>query len=255
MRSHTRAYWTPKAGNVESEYQDAFAFESWDDGYSSEKHQRFVIADGATEAIYSGPWAKALVDSWYQGRLDLAEGHSEVLDQLAAQWQTGLPVASRPWWAEEKIESGSFSTLAGLAITEKDDGLQWEFQAVGDSCLFIVQFGELVFCGPLKESSQFSSSPYLVGTQKVHNENLAREVVTEKGMLSSRDDLSFFLMTDAIACWFMKSLESGESLSILERISDGPDDQSAFLTSIDRIRDEGGMRNDDVTMLSITVIS
>jgi hypothetical protein len=254
MRTHTRAYWTPKAGNEESEYQDAFAFESWDEGYSNETHQRFVVADGATEAIYSGPWARALAENWYQRRLDLADGHEETLDQLAAQWQADLPVISRPWWAEEKIESGSFSTLAGLALTEKGGGIQWEFQAVGDSCLFIVQLGKLIFCGPIKESSQFSSSPYLVGTQKIHNKNLAREIVIENGILDSRDDLNFFLMTDAIACWFMKCLESGESPSILERISDGPDEQSVFLASIDRIRDEGGMRNDDVTLLSVSVI-
>src|SRR6266513_307758 len=64
-----------------------------------------------------------------------------------------------PWYAEEKMRSGAFSSLAGLtlhgpAAEETGDGAggAWESFAVGDSCLFQVRADELIVAFPLGSS-------------------------------------------------------------------------------------------------------
>ena len=56
-----RTAWQPKAGHRPEEYEDAFAVSS------PRLPFRAAIADGATESIFSGGWARALVDAFVSG--------------------------------------------------------------------------------------------------------------------------------------------------------------------------------------------
>ncbi len=66
------------------------------------------------------------------------------------------------------------------------------------------------------------------------------------------DDV-FFLMTDALACWFFKERERGNQPWTLLRDLDtcGPISFEKFVTDV---RAEGRMKNDDVTLVRIDVL-
>ena len=64
MHVFSRAYWMPKAGNSEAEYEDSF-WPRFLDGESN--NFRFAVADGATEASFSGIWARQIVRAFGKG--------------------------------------------------------------------------------------------------------------------------------------------------------------------------------------------
>ena len=58
----------------------------------------------------------------------------------------------------------------------------------------------------------------------------------------------FYLMTDAIASWFLRSVEDGARPSaLLDPVDEGED----FERWIESLRESGAMRNDDVTVLRV----
>ena len=62
MRVHYAAYWLPKEGSREDEYEDAFAPAQAADDAPSEF--LCAVADGATETSFSGLWAQLLVEAY-----------------------------------------------------------------------------------------------------------------------------------------------------------------------------------------------
>jgi len=66
----------------------------------------------------------------------------------------------------------------------------------------------------------------------------------------------FFLMTDAMAAWFLSLYEEGarpwENLDVC--LSNGQN-HTAFITLVDELRETRALRNDDLTLISIDVIN
>lgn len=254
MKTHTKVFTTAKAGNSETENQDSFAHPVGEDGYCSEQTQRFAVADGATEAIFSGVWASLLTAAWSDGQLSFENAdYTDSLASLGATWLATVPTQSMPWWAEEKLASGAFSTLAGLLITQ--DGTspaKWRFSAVGDSCLFLIRANQVIVKCPLSESAQFSSSPYLIGSSKSQHNSIGDHLFFLDGELTAGDEL--ILATDAISCWFMYQLEQGAKPSELLVFREHANSDLAFLEFVEGARAEQHMRNDDVTFMSILIL-
>ena len=73
---------------------------------------------------------------------------------IEAAWLTPLP-----WYAEEKAASGAFASLLGLEIFKKANGgpspYAWRAVAVGDSCLFQVEAGQVSKAWPIGNSAEF----------------------------------------------------------------------------------------------------
>src|SRR5437867_3316654 len=90
---------TQKAGNAESEYEDAF----WRPrSMLGGPDIRTAVADGATDAVYSGLWARLLVKAY--GKRSMRSETIEVhLAEAAHVWER-IVQRSRPlpWYAEEK---------------------------------------------------------------------------------------------------------------------------------------------------------
>ena len=250
METHTRVYTTHKLGNQCAENQDAFCIPSTDEGYCALAEQRFAVCDGATEAMFSGPWARALAEAWVAGALDFGPEVDSKLDQLSQSWALELPDTSSSWWAEEKQQAGAFTTILGLRLTHSEGKSRWALSAVGDSCLFLIRQNALVFAGPLTRSEEFESSPYLLATSRSKNRNLLGELHTSEGELLKNDEL--VLATDALSCWLLKQFEVGKKHSDLLNFEEQEDKQRAFLDFVARAR-ESGMKNDDVTLMSIMV--
>jgi hypothetical protein len=154
-----------------------------------------------------------------------------------------------PWYAEEKLRSGAFSSLLGLTIrcnssAENIVAVTWEAMAIGDSCLFQVSNDNLVAAFPLDHSDDFNSRPILLSTNPADNEYLSEHIIFSEGTVEAGDTL--YLMTDALACWFLKDSEQGGKPWEIKRSS-----QEDFERWIAKLRKDKLIRNDDVTMLRV----
>jgi hypothetical protein len=246
MQVLAHAYSLPKAGNTLEEYEDAF----WPLQFDSKGAEEFTyaIADGATETSFSGLWARLLVEAYCDGRFNEAQRAATLLE-LQARWLEQVGNAPLPWYAEEKLRSGAFSSLLGLTIqcissAENIVSVTWEAMAIGDSCLFQVSNDELVAAFPLKHSEYFNSRPILLSTNPADNEHLSDHIIISEGAVEAGDTL--YLMTDALACWFLKEYEQGGKPWEIKRSS--PEDFERWIT---KLRKDKVIRNDDVTMIRV----
>jgi len=249
MQVCTRALWLPKAGNTAEEYEDACAplrsvdRELWT--------FRCAVADGATEASFSASWARLLVGAYckrqWGGRRTFRS-----LGRLQKVWQQEVDALQLPWYAEEKLRSGAFASLLGFTLVAPVEEYAggWMAEAVGDSCLFQVRSDEVITAFPMSCAAAFNSRPHLIGSTRSSNEHLLEHQRQTRGGWEPGD--SFYLMTDALACWFLNGVEAGERpWGELAIASVGG--QSSFAAWIDHLREERAIRNDDVTLLQVTV--
>ena len=253
MDAYAKAFWLPKDGSSDGEYEDA-CFPRKERRYRGTKPLRFAIADGATEASYSRLWARLLVRAFVRGKLDLSLS-SECLGALQAAWNERVRKKQLPWYAEEKLASGAFSSLLVLEMAE--DGTEtrgaklWRVAAVGDSCLVQVRGEHIVTAFPLTECKSFDNSPNLLSSMASMNGERETLIRTSEGVCCSDDTL--LLMTDALACWFFRESEAGGKPWNTLRDLDTEGGVS-FQNLIFGLREDGRMKNDEVTLLLIDVV-
>jgi hypothetical protein len=262
-------WWLPKAGSSSEEYEDA-CYPSRVGKRHGRRRLRVAVADGATESVASGVWADILARAYgssrartvsYQHLARVARRRwqrwrARYVDQ--AQGQGGLP-----WFVESGLQRGAFAALVGLTLMEghntgmgpaNDDHLDpagrggWQALAVGDSCLFQVRDDELLVAFPLTASAAFDTRPALLSSNLASNVRLQERVATATGSWRSAD--RFYLMTDALAAWFLREHEAGgrpwHHLEVLTQ-------DMTFATWVDSLRQSGALRNDDVTLLRLVV--
>jgi len=243
MSFSIQEFWLQKAGNSPEEYEDAFACEA--------SAGRFAIADGATESSFAKSWAQSLVEKFVSdsplGSPLSARKLKRWLFHPQHQWSKAIDWDKLPWYAEEKSRAGAFSSLLGLEFAEGDDTTKyWHAFAVGDSCLFHVR-GDVLLCAfPIERSEEFGSTPFLLSSNPKSNRRIGDELRYIEGSYESED--TFFLATDALAHWCFVQCEMDKQpwerlLNIYE-----PEEFEAFVA---RLREEGEMRNDDLTLLTI----
>jgi hypothetical protein len=237
-RLSCKAFQLPKRGNTARELEDAYA--------EGAKHGRFAVADGATEASYALLWAhllaNALVEAPPAGELD--EGW---LAPLRHRWAEHVGGLALPWYAEEKRDQGAFATCLALHLRAEPRGVggPWSAVAVGDTCLFHVREGALVERFPIQAPGDFNTRPPLVGSRPGPAPTLART----EGEWWPGD--VFLLMTDALAEWFLRQDRAGGAAwerAVGEACAQTPRN---FPGWVEGLRDREGLRNDDVTLLTV----
>ncbi len=250
MHIQVRTFWLPKAGNSNEDYEDAWCAE--DVKRADSNLVRFAVADGATEASFSALWANLLVKAYSSGQVDAASLDNQ-LPNLQALWLKDVGQKVLPWYAEEKLRSGAFATLLGITFRHaesRSDRGSYVVTAIGDSCFFQIRAGKLSDSFPLCRSEQFSSHPMLLSSLPGNNQFLSETEVQDVGDWETGDVI--YLMTDALACWFLAESESGiEDHDIFATI----DSQEAFgkfisaLRTMKTDRGEPKLKNDDVTLI------
>jgi hypothetical protein len=224
----------PKKGHASEDYEDAFA--------GDPDRARFAVADGASESLFAGVWASLLVEAYV--RSPLACPWSIWLRPARKRWRKEASKRELPWYAENKLLEGDFAALLGVAF----DGDRWLAEAVGDCCLFVVRDGRLVRAFPLSKACDFGSRPSLVGSHRWEPGQPRTRRFRLKGACRPGD--VFLLMTDALAQWFLKNVEEGhrpwQELHAMNC-------QEQFVGSLDRLRDNREIRNDDVTFMRILI--
>jgi hypothetical protein len=237
-----RAHWLPKAGNAQDEYEDAF----WPvERAGPARRFRCAVADGATETSFSGLWARLLVQAYGRGHLGALRWETG-LEALRCRWRSAVGQKPLPWYAEEKLRQGAYAAFLGLTLSLRSDGsVRWSALAVGDCCLFQIREDRLIASFPLGSSGEFNSRPYLVGSVRPTDVEEA-EAARRSGPALPGD--RFLLMSDALAAWFLRAAEDGCSPwgELEEAAAD------TFPDWVAARRSAGAMRNDDVTLLTIT---
>lgn len=266
-------YHTQKQGNTTEEYEDACSY--------NKDYSRAAIADGATESSYSREWAEILVQ----------HGIEKPISEITHNWQgftgeckkafaqkTASLQQHLPWHAQYKVNvEGSFASLA--LVNFDSQRKTCSALAVGDSCIFLVRkkclgcakrncanqqtfnnktsfYTELCNSSsfknpeafPINTSDQFNNRPFLLGSIK---ELDSKYIKTYKKVLN-RGIYRLYMMTDALAQWFLKRSES--------KIKPPPWtllDKTAYNNNFDlfvtKLRNQREIANDDITLLILEI--
>ncbi|HVH68386.1 MAG TPA: protein phosphatase 2C domain-containing protein [Gemmatimonadales bacterium] len=237
-----KVFCCPKSGNSLEEYEDA----------SAHRHTRtpvgirVAVADGATESSFAKLWAVLLAESYVRSELAGAEFFAQ-LQPARRLWQRRLAGRPLPWFASEKAEQGAFAAFLGVQIDAHTN--RWTALAVGDCCFMQVDdVGEgmrVVNTFPLQKSSEFTMSPYLIGSRS-DGESLNERIQISTGSL--RDGDMLLLATDAVAAWLLKQHEAGRPLWKWLYRKLGTPESFAAMVAYGR---KHGLRNDDFTLVRI----
>jgi hypothetical protein len=249
MLVYAYAFNTQKAGATWTEYEDAV----WPDRAVDARvctSFRCAVADGATETSYSRLWAHQLVNAYSNRALDgetLAE-----LPRLQAKWQGSVSkrvARANNWWTGQKAASGAFAAFVGVEFsngTAPDRG-EWRATALGDCCLFHVRADQLVRSFPIERADAFNDRPLLLPSIPAQNAEMLDRLMHASDVWQAND--SFYLLSDAIAHWFLTQSEAGERP--WAQLRDLGTDSTTFVSWIEQLRAAGSLKNDDVTVLRV----
>lgn len=249
---------TQKAGNSFSECED------WSCPPGNESKEaffevepggkaNFAIADGATEGMLSGAWASLVSKAFFRSGTD---DFASVMRRARVSWQGWRAdylrrrQRSNPikWYEEPGLQKGAFSTLLGLSfLCPYETEGNWVGIAVGDSCVFQVRQSQLLQSFPILSPNDFSNRPVLINSETPEKS----EPSLSFGGYTTGDE--FFLATDALSQWFLKSCTNGGT-PWAELANFKPEgSHSAFESWINALRIENLIKNDDVILVFITV--
>jgi len=258
MRVFAKSFISPKDGNLISEFEDA-CFPSLDiEDEKDERRFRFSIADGASSGLLSGQWAKVLSEVACDICVPIDDIHAILgagiekwvgwrQDYLRKREEQGKPIK---WYEEPGLRAGAFATLLAFELNEELSN-QWRASAIGDSCMFQVRKGQLISWFPVQQSNSFNSNPALLCSNAANNPDLDITFVQSKGDWQLEDE--FYLATDALAQWFLAEFETGQQPWNIFRDLNTSDATQTFEYLIKSLREKKDMRNDDVTLVRITL--
>ncbi|KGI66855.1 protein phosphatase 2C domain-containing protein [Mycolicibacterium rufum] len=261
MRGQIDTFWLPKAGATEAEYEDASA-NSVSDELTVElpaEHDdvRVAVADGATESLLSGRWARALSRRVATDDIPHRRWHDAIKSAID-DWPADLcayreerlrrkkPIA---WYEEPGLERGAEATLVALRLRNPVDGRPgfWWSMAVGDATLFHIRGDGFTRAFPMKRSAAFSTSPHLIRSLD-HESGFKRRLRKTSGEWEPED--LFFLCTDALAAWFLeRQEESDKPWRVWQDF--GSLDCLSFEEWVTDERSSGRLKNDDVTLVRV----
>jgi hypothetical protein len=200
------AWSLPKGGNTAQQNDDAWHVESIP-GDPGPDGLLVALADGATEAVYSGQWACHLVQS---ARADWPLlGDAELNERLGTVRASFSPIVaeekSLPWFVRDKLlTQGSQTALLLASILAAEEGACFAIKAlsVGDCCLLLLRASGELRAFPIETAADFGVHPALVGTRLNPPLTYARW----------EDELHYgdvlLACTDAVAKWVMQCWEA-----------------------------------------------
>lgn len=249
MRFEARTFWLPKDADETAQYQDAFALDA--------ETGRAAIADGVSSAIFSGPWAKLLTLGVIAEppALDDTAAFQAWLAEKRAAWTNAIDASKLTWYQRPKMVDGAMTTLLWLELLPAEtnaEGLATRYHlrsfAIGDSCLFHVRGGELLYWFPLENAGDFGLNPAVVASVDRQLDHLLAFKARDEECLPG--DL-LVLATDAVALWAVERQEAGEAVD-WSRYWDCSDDD--WRGEIFAHRNAKQMRFDDSTLVLLRVI-
>jgi hypothetical protein len=274
MRASVIAYWAAKEGSLSEEYEDAWKVLPGTGDEIQGDWVAVAVSDGATESLLARRWAAMLTDEFVVASRAVGDAlaFAETACALSARWPSAVESyvaqresAARPirWYERPGLEKGAFATLLALNLrinSHSADGTQdasnpalpavigeWRSAALGDTCLFHVRDERLQVAFPLSNSSEFGTSPALLGSSGADSQIIMDRVSFADGTVAEGDD--FFICTDALAAWFLARTEKGDRpWQFLRDLT-----ESRFAEWVSESRRTDGLHNDDVTLIHLDI--
>lgn len=243
-----RVLWLPKDLQRDSEYQDAY--------YADGKRGVAAAADGVASSLFSGSWARILVQAVVKDppAIDDPPSFAPWLAKHREAWLAGVDPSTLAWHQKPKFQDGAFATLLWLEmiVTEKSDAeATGEFQyfayAVGDTCLFHVRGDRLLRSFPLTKSEEFDNDPLVIGSVDKKKDHLV-EFLSASDYCQTGDLLA--ICTDAVAAHLLHAMEQGE---VPDWAGYWTFSENDWREAIAELRQRQAIRHDDSTLVLLKV--
>lgn len=233
-----KAFSSPKLGNSSAETEDAYAFNT--------ERGKVAVADGASDSIFSGLWARALVSSYVNSDLSLKQSNfmDLLINAARMKWHSEIEWDALRLFIKNKAVAGSYSTIIFLESLDGPAFRHARALSVGDSCLLIKR-KEVLISFPIVRHEDFNISPKLVWSgygapfKGDYRWNLPEFLMKDFYILP---DDSVIVATDAVSKWIIQYFP--ESWDI---VTSDQDLKEVFTKEVRERR----MRNDDLTFLRV----
>lgn len=250
--------------NSEAEMEDAFWIGSYGRGGGDFEHLPFGVAvsDGASESMLARRWATRLAEAFGQERRAarttqgfLAAYHNAVSgwDEVVANYvlERNGRCAPIQWYEEPGLSKGAYATIIAVDFYERRSGkaANWRAAAVGDSCLFQIRDEALIRAFPLERSEAFSYRPPLLSSRLIDDAIVTRHIKALRGDWISGD--AFYVMTDALAAWFLKGVEAHKRPWAPLRDLGTDAAEADFAGFVEDLRCQKAIHDDDTTLVRI----
>lgn len=256
MQGHVAVFRVAKSGATLNECEDAAChWPKVDGGDFDEASIRVAVADGASESLLAGPWARCLSETFVAEGGATKEvfirGYGEALqswDASMAGYRDKRAAAGSPvqWYEEPGLERGAYSTLAFAEILDK--GRHLYAAAIGDSCVFQIRNEALILAFPLSDPELFTSQPPLLPSRRAPDVVVSDNLVCFETEWQSGDGV--FLMTDALSAWFLRRCAAGDRP--WSRLRDLDEfEPSDFADWVSQLRSATELRDDDTTLVRV----
>lgn len=239
MQIKVRGFIMGKKGEQYADCRDNYAMDTG--------NHKFAIADGVSRSYFPGIWSELLVAQYVKHREQVSL--DVIVSVCQQEWfRRVTDIVNQPevkYYTKNayNMRIPGLSTFVGLMLAESES--KWRSFALGDTFLFFIPKNFSDFQTSLIVNSSkdlpydFDNFPdYFssIGTQhKGH-------VVIKEGEIEPG---TFYLMTDALAEWFLKKGE--DAIGIIPVWQD----QSHFEKYIGQLRDSNEIANDDTSIMII----
>jgi len=256
MRIIWRSYSIPKLGNSIVENEDAI-WPAWVERKTQSRYYfSCAMSDGATQASFSAVWANLLVRA--VGKLRNKITYSKLkhaIEGAQYKWKRTIENYQLPWYAEEKAKQGSYATFLRLDLWGDERHGIWQVIGIGDTCFFHVRAHKLIKSFPIEQSHAFNNSPPLISSLPEKNAWIwnKNRIQSCKGSWQRGDH--FFIMTDALAAWFLKNSESNADLPtlLIEAGLEKSSKNGLFDYWVQSLIKNGLIHNDDTSLIWLTI--
>jgi hypothetical protein len=181
-------------------------------------------------------------------RTAIDEWTLEMVDYEAGRVERGSPIQ---WFEEPGLAKGAHATVVVIEFRDPQQSAAptWKAAAVGDSCLFQVRDEKLFASFPMHEEDAFSHQPPLLSSRGGDNDVIKRHVRLTSGNWDHDD--SFYIVTDALAAWFLRIAHAGGRPWEPLRDMNTMDFDLDFESWVNSLREDGGMNDDDTTLVRV----
>lgn len=241
LRCKFKSITLPKLGNSVRENEDNLLSPCNTD----DTLLKFAIADGATETSFAKEWSDLLVTYFKDNSFEKDKLHS-TLDKATKSWQSLVTAVELPWYAQQKVEIGAFSTFLGLMVNREESNFR--SVAIGDCTLFQIRNNELKVSFPVLSANEYGNTPFLLSSNPMYQKGIEVKVKYLEGELIRNDML--ILATDALAAWILEGAESGRRpWNGLQCLLGFEDYKIDFQNWLNNKRREREIKNDDATLI------
>ncbi len=239
-----RTFETAKAGVEEDRNEDSVYVKKIHTGALM-----LTLSDGASTGVFSKEWSDHITRGFDSAWLTSPEDFESGLQSLRETFQ---PEISRPTALRKFLMEGSYATVLAAVIERPTwwfGRMRLNLYAVGDVSLFVFdRSGEVDYIFPPSAREGFGNTPEMLRSNARLQEGSPYTIARDVHLTSPSNLLAF--VSDALGEYLYK-LPAGEAANLIRRIlrTHSPED---FRTIVRDLRENRGMKNDDVTLCCLT---